>query len=384
MIRFGIAALLLALAPPARAAEAFVVPKAAGPVVDAASVLDDTAEAQLTELARVLRDAGGSHVAVLTVPSLGDLTADEAASEVFDEWALGGEDKDDGLLLLVAPQERQAKFVVGGDLQGMLTEGYATRILDEEVLPRLADGKTSDAVLRGLLAAARHTDAKVDLTRFGAAPNAPFSPPERVGRVMDTLGLLPAEGAASLAKAIDLSIEKGATPLQIYTLPHEALGGNLLVDAMKATQKAWKLDDALLLMATPKTVYILAGDDVSTFEDDDANAIIYEIMAPLQKAGRNADALLIAAVEASREASRSPMLASSLSSALRAQAQAALDTVQPPPTATEVAWQLALAALITVLSLWVLWKGYGTPPTRERRAVPREAVAEANDSAAGF
>ncbi|HEY4552788.1 MAG TPA: TPM domain-containing protein [Bacillaceae bacterium] len=125
---------------PARAAD---VPGPAGDIYvqDFAGVLTSEQQKELLEIGRYLDDQTGAQIAVLTVPSLENETVEEYALTAFRQYGLGSSEKDDGVLLLLALEERKIRIEVGYGLEGVLPDGKVGRILDSYALPYLEEGK---------------------------------------------------------------------------------------------------------------------------------------------------------------------------------------------------------------------------------------------------
>jgi uncharacterized protein len=142
-------ALLLLLAP--RSAPASVdVPYLSGRVVDGAEILEEGTRRRLAELLEAHEKATTNQVVVLTVPTLGDASVEEYATAVFDSWKLGTKEKDNGILLLVAPSERRLRIEVGYGLEGVLPDVSAGRIIRNVITPRFKEGKFDAGVEEGV------------------------------------------------------------------------------------------------------------------------------------------------------------------------------------------------------------------------------------------
>jgi uncharacterized protein len=158
-------------------AQTFKVPALTGPVVDGAGILDRATERVLEGGLRKLRDAGGSQINVLTVESLGGLSIEEASIKTTDQWKLGGAKTDNGVLLLVAPNERRVRIEVGQGLEGLLTDAYSNRIVRDVVTPWFKQGDYSSGILNGVAAIVHYTDPTVDTAQlFGASGERDFQP----------------------------------------------------------------------------------------------------------------------------------------------------------------------------------------------------------------
>lgn len=145
----------------------FVVPQMVGPVTDEAGVLSPRAVQKLSAVLVQLRDSGGSQIAVLTVPSLGDASVEEAGIKVTDQWKLGTKGKDNGVLLLVAPNDRKVRIEVGKGLEGELTDAYARRIINQVITPAFTDNDFDSGIVGGVVQIIAITDPGFDLQSTG-------------------------------------------------------------------------------------------------------------------------------------------------------------------------------------------------------------------------
>lgn len=147
-------------------AEEFVVPPLTAPVMDLAGVLNSKTEDLLTNAISALRDKGGSQITVLTVSSLGGLPIEQASIKIVDQWKLGGRKADNGVLLLLAPNERKVRIEVGQGLEGVLPDAYAKRIIELDMIPLLKEREFDSAVIAGTYRVTSITDPGIDLTPY--------------------------------------------------------------------------------------------------------------------------------------------------------------------------------------------------------------------------
>lgn len=144
----ALAALLL-IAPVAHAVEV-TAPATPGYVMDEAGVIPPDVEERISALSqRIEESTPGAQIAVVTVDSLGGLSIEEYAEELFDELGVGSDELDNGVLLLVAIAERGVRIEVGYGLEGAIPDPVAGRILDESVLPRFREGDMADGIEAG-------------------------------------------------------------------------------------------------------------------------------------------------------------------------------------------------------------------------------------------
>ncbi|WP_133365785.1 TPM domain-containing protein [Qipengyuania sediminis] len=127
-------ALLLALV--SSAAWAQLPARPAGPVADYANILPDTDEALLDAKLRQWTQSSGRPIVVATVPSLGGEEIEPYAVRLFETWGIGNADTDQGVLLLVAPNERRVRIEVGYGLGEYVTDILSGRIIREQITPR--------------------------------------------------------------------------------------------------------------------------------------------------------------------------------------------------------------------------------------------------------
>ena len=139
----------------------FTPPALTGPVVDDARILSEGGRRAIASYLMGLREAGGTQITVLTVPTLDGAAIEEASIKVFDAWKLGGAKVDDGVLLLISAGERKMRIEVGRGREGELTDVTASRIIREVIAPRLRGGSADRAIAAGVRAIARQTDPQL-------------------------------------------------------------------------------------------------------------------------------------------------------------------------------------------------------------------------------
>jgi uncharacterized protein len=121
-------------------------------VHDEASVLSPQVKAQLEAILKAHRDSTSTQIAVLLVPSLEGEDIDSYALRVSEVWKLGQEKKDNGVLFLVAMQEKQMRIEVGYGLEGVLTDAMSSRINRNEVAPYFRQGNYEAGIQAGVIA----------------------------------------------------------------------------------------------------------------------------------------------------------------------------------------------------------------------------------------
>ncbi len=158
-------ALTLLLAAVSTPVLAFDVPRLTGPVVDQAGMLSAAVQNQISEALQQLRkQPSGAQIAVLTVPNLDGITIEQASIQVVDEWKLGSEAQDNGVLLMVAKEERKIRIEVGQGLEGNIPDAYAKRIIDEAMTPLFRSGNVEEGILVGVYQIAQRAHPDMDVS----------------------------------------------------------------------------------------------------------------------------------------------------------------------------------------------------------------------------
>jgi uncharacterized protein len=145
--RLGAAAAAAVLSAWATLAPAEVaVPPLTGRIVDLTGTLTPSEQAQLADRLEQFEAAKGSQIAVLFVPTTAPETIEQFSIRVVDQWQLGRKGVDDGLLLLVAKDDRTVRIEVGRGLEGVIPDAVANRLIDEFIVPRFRGGDFAGGV----------------------------------------------------------------------------------------------------------------------------------------------------------------------------------------------------------------------------------------------
>ena len=92
----------------------------------------------------------GSQLAVLLVPTTQPETVEQYSIRVTDQWKLGRKGVDDGVLLLIAKNDRKLRIEVGSGLEGALPDAIAKRIIDEYIVGPFKQGNFNDGINAGV------------------------------------------------------------------------------------------------------------------------------------------------------------------------------------------------------------------------------------------
>lgn len=181
-------------AAPAFTAQAF--PKFTAPVVDAAGVVPDDVETQVNAALDDYQKRSGNQVAVAVVRTTGDSSVEDYTIDLARKWGVGEKGEDNGVLLLIATEDRELRIEVGRGLEGTLTDLQSGRIIRQRLVPLLRQGDIGGAVLQGTLAIRQ----ELGDTEVGPLPEPPQEDtgPEGGGSLWPLLFVLPVVGLGLL------------------------------------------------------------------------------------------------------------------------------------------------------------------------------------------
>ena len=140
--------LLGALALPAQAQD--FPPRPDGPIHDGSDLIPPAEEAAMDARLREFNARTGNAVIVATVPSLGGESVERYSTKLFETWGIGGAERDAGVLLLVAPNERQMRIEVGYGLHPYITDILSGRIIRNDITPHFKAGDMAGGIEAGV------------------------------------------------------------------------------------------------------------------------------------------------------------------------------------------------------------------------------------------
>jgi uncharacterized protein len=146
----ALAALFVLTAGVATAAPTF--PPLTGRVVDDAGILSSDTQQKLTNLLAQQEKQTGDQVVVATLKSLQGYPIEDYGYQLGRAWGIGQKNKNNGALIIVAPQEHRVRIEVGYGLEGVLTDAQSKVIIDEVMTPAFKQGDFDAGVYNGTLA----------------------------------------------------------------------------------------------------------------------------------------------------------------------------------------------------------------------------------------
>jgi len=126
------------------------IPELRHHVTDNANLLTAQQRAHIEQILSSLKQTEGSEVAVLIVPTTQPESIEDYSMRVVEKWKLGRKKIDDGVLLLIAKNDRKIRIEVGYGLEGAITDLSAGRIINEYITPEFRRGNFYQGILAGI------------------------------------------------------------------------------------------------------------------------------------------------------------------------------------------------------------------------------------------
>lgn len=145
--RVGLALLLACLPLASVAQQLAAIPAFDSPVVDTTATLDPATTRQLQQQALDLQQRKGGQLQVLVVPSTVPETIEQYSVRAFESFKLGRKGVDDGLLLIVAKDDRKVRIEVGYGLEGAIPDITAGRVIQEYMVPKFRQGDYAGGIV---------------------------------------------------------------------------------------------------------------------------------------------------------------------------------------------------------------------------------------------
>lgn len=129
---------------------ALSVPNLTSPIVDNANLISDGVEQNINNQLEDLSDSTGIQLAVLTIPTLEGEVLESYSMKVAETWELGSAEKDTGVLLLIALEERSIRIEVGYGLEGVLTDTKCGLIIRNVIAPEFRNGNYQAGIVNAV------------------------------------------------------------------------------------------------------------------------------------------------------------------------------------------------------------------------------------------
>lgn len=126
------------------------IPPLTGRVVDNAHVLSPSTVTSLTSRLQIFEQQTTNQLVVVTLPGLNGYQIEDWGLALLRGWGIGQKGRNNGIVLVVAPNDRQLRIEVGYGLEGSLPDATAYRIIQDEIIPRFKSGNIDAGVTAGV------------------------------------------------------------------------------------------------------------------------------------------------------------------------------------------------------------------------------------------
>ncbi len=147
-----LACILVVLSLPIAAQNQLNFPKLSGRVVDTANIIETKVEAQLNLQLQAHERATGNQIVIATLQSLEGNDIRNYGYQLGRHWKLGEKGKDNGVILLIAPNDRKVAIEVGYGLEGSLTDAISHNIIQTQLLPAFRQQQFSRGIINATVA----------------------------------------------------------------------------------------------------------------------------------------------------------------------------------------------------------------------------------------
>ncbi|MFA5013426.1 MAG: TPM domain-containing protein [Candidatus Paceibacterota bacterium] len=184
---------------------AYEYPSPQGYVSDFANILSQNERQGLENEIAIFENQTTIEIAVVTVPSLQGMSIEEFTLGLANTWGVGKKGKDNGVVLLVAPNERKVRIEVGRGLEGTLTNSAANGIIQNDILPSFRNNRMQDGIVSGAHSIMRQLSPKAATQNSGASPGTDSGNDINIISAIIIIGLIIIGIIASLWAAIWVS-----------------------------------------------------------------------------------------------------------------------------------------------------------------------------------
>jgi uncharacterized protein len=151
---FALALAACGSAPPATAnAQAWdappTFPALTGRIVDQANLLSPADEQRLSATSQAVEREVGAQFVIVTLRDLQGRSIEDYGVQLGRTWRIGSRAHNDGVILIVAPNERKVRIEVGYGLERRVTDPFAAKVIRERILPRFRDGDFPGGIVAG-------------------------------------------------------------------------------------------------------------------------------------------------------------------------------------------------------------------------------------------
>lgn len=150
------------------------VPYLSGRINDTANMLSSGVVVELEEMLKAYEDSTTNQIVLLTIPSLEGESLEDYSLRVAETWKLGQKGVDNGVLLLIARDDRKLRIEVGYGLEASVTDAISTMIINGIITPRFKQGDFEGGIREGLIALTKAADGTLSEAELATSSDEEF------------------------------------------------------------------------------------------------------------------------------------------------------------------------------------------------------------------
>jgi len=147
-------------------AQAVAIPPNDGFVTDAAGLLTPEQKQAIEADLGAYRQATSNEIAIVTLPGLEGQPIEDVGLEIGRKWGVGSKAKNNGILIVIAKEERYARIDVGYGLEGAVPDIVAKGIIERDMVPRFRDGDYGGGITAAIDALKKHIGGEYTADRY--------------------------------------------------------------------------------------------------------------------------------------------------------------------------------------------------------------------------
>ena len=210
--------------------EEFNLPSRLDPVIDYTSTLSSDEKEKINKKIRSFSEDVGSQIGVVIIPSTEGYPIEEVSMKIAEKWKLGRKGVDDGVLLLIAKNDRELRIEVGYGLEGAIPDIYAKRIINNKITPEFKEGDFYAGIDNGV-----ENDAKAWIVRENDKRSKPTAYKEYPNPAAENITFHLGKGGNKVGS---LGFKKASKKTKEILIDDHAISG---IDLAKATDSKNRL-----------------------------------------------------------------------------------------------------------------------------------------------
>jgi uncharacterized protein len=135
-------------------------PQNTGQISDGANIFSKTGRVKMLRAIRDFEHAHRLQLAVVSVKSLAGQDVADYTCTLANAWAVGDPDRDDGMVILIAPYERRIRIAIGVGLEEKLSDDFLKEVIDQKIIPQFPEKRYSIGIINGITAISKKLNAR--------------------------------------------------------------------------------------------------------------------------------------------------------------------------------------------------------------------------------